>query len=87
VRSKKVGKRKALIIVVLFATLTFLSVGCVSAATKHYVNHGESIQAAVDAASSGDTVIARDGTYTENVDVNKSLTIQEAVPQLSNNHR
>ena len=34
------------------------------------------IQAAVDAASSGDTIIVRDGTYTENVDVNKSLTIR-----------
>jgi parallel beta-helix repeat protein len=35
------------------------------------------IQAAVDAASSGDTIIVRDGTYTENVDVNKDhLTIK-----------
>ena len=35
------------------------------------------IQAAVDAASPGDTIIVRDGTYTENVDVNKGhLTIQ-----------
>lgn len=30
----------------------------------------------VNNASAGDTIIARDGTYTENVDVNKSLTIQ-----------
>jgi parallel beta-helix repeat protein len=34
------------------------------------------IQAAVDAASPGDTIIVRDGTYIENVDVNKSLTIR-----------
>ena len=35
------------------------------------------IQAAVNAASPGDTIIVRDGTYTENVDVNKDhLTIK-----------
>ena len=34
------------------------------------------IQWAVDNASAGDTIIVRDGTYNENVDVNKRLTIQ-----------
>ena len=34
------------------------------------------IQAAVDNAISGDTIIVRNGTYTENVVVNKRLTIQ-----------
>ena len=66
---------KALIFAVLFAILAFLSIGCTSAAT-HYVNSGESIQAAVNAADPNDTIIVRDGTYTENVDVNKRLTIQ-----------
>ena len=62
--------------VVLFTTLALsVSVGCASAAT-HYVNPGESIQAVVNAADLGDTIIVRDGTYTENVDVNKRLTIQ-----------
>jgi parallel beta-helix repeat protein len=34
------------------------------------------IQAAVDNASAGGTIIVRDGTYNENVDVNKRLTIR-----------
>ncbi|MBN2098201.1 MAG: PKD domain-containing protein [Dehalococcoidia bacterium] len=34
------------------------------------------IQAAVDAASEGDTIIVRDGTYVENVEIDKSLTVQ-----------
>jgi pectin methylesterase-like acyl-CoA thioesterase len=34
------------------------------------------IQATVNAASPGDTIIVYPGTYTENVDVNKSLTIK-----------
>ena len=34
------------------------------------------IQDALDAASGGDTIIVYRGTYTENVDVNKSLTIK-----------
>jgi parallel beta-helix repeat protein len=33
------------------------------------------IQTAVDAANPGDTIIVRDGTYTENIEVNKSLTV------------
>ena len=34
------------------------------------------IQATVNAANPGDTIIVYPGTYTENVDVNKSLTIK-----------
>ncbi|MEA3281150.1 MAG: NosD domain-containing protein [Euryarchaeota archaeon] len=64
-----------LLIAVIFATLTFVSVGCASGAT-HYVDPGESIQAAVNTADPHDTIIVRDGTYTENINVNKSLTIQ-----------
>jgi parallel beta-helix repeat protein len=76
-RKRYFGKRKekALIFTALFVMLAFLTVGCASA-TTHYVNPGELIQDAVDAASDGDTIIVRDGTYIENVDVNKRLTIK-----------
>jgi len=49
----------------------------VRGATTIYVpdDHG-TIQEAVDAAVAGDTIIVRDGTYPENVDVDTSVTIQ-----------
>jgi len=47
-----------------------------SAATIYVPDDYATIQAAVDAASTGDTIIVKDGTYSENVDVNKSLTIK-----------
>ena len=34
------------------------------------------VQWAVDNASAGDTIIVRDGTYIENVEVDKQLTIK-----------
>ena len=49
-----------------------------SVVNQFFVGTGETyatIQAAVDAASNGDIIIARDGIYTENVDVNKSITL------------
>ena len=73
---------KVLIFAVLIATFVSVSVGCVSAAT-HYVNPGESIQAAVSAASSGDTIIVRDGTYYENIVLDKQLwLIGEGIPTI-----
>ena len=38
----------------------------------------QTIQAAVDAASAGNTIIVSDGTYTENVVIGKSLTLKAA---------
>ena len=60
----------ALLFAVLFATLACVSIGTASVAEPHYVNSGESIQGAIDNATAGDTIIVRDGRYTENVDVN-----------------
>jgi parallel beta-helix repeat protein len=70
----KFGKRKALLFVALFAVLVSLSIGTASAAT-HYVHPGESIQGAIDAASSDDTIKVYSGTYYENVNVTKQLVL------------
>ena len=47
-----------------------------SSATIYVPDNYTKIQDAVNAADSGDTIIVRDGTYTENVNVNKRLTIK-----------
>jgi len=46
------------------------------AVTIYVPDNYTTIQAAVDNASAGGTIIVRDGTYTENVDVGKRLTIR-----------
>ena len=77
---KKKNESKIWIVATVFMALmvtsafAVLAIGIVSA-TTWYVEEGASIQAAVDAASPGDVIIARDGIYTENIDVNKRLTI------------
>src|SRR5262245_54202462 len=44
--------------------------------TTIIVNPGGSIQAAVTGAASGDTILVNPGTYTEQVTINKNLTLQ-----------
>ena len=48
-KSKRRKYEEVLVFVILFTALIFVSIGCASAST-YYVNHGESIQAAVNAA-------------------------------------
>ena len=68
---------KAIAVGVLLAlTLAFVAFTGIASASTIYVPEGSTIQAAVNAASSGDTIIVRDGTYTENVKVDKRLTIR-----------
>ena len=65
-----------LIFAVLFVALAFVSIGIASAATIYMPDNYTSIQEAVNGASTGDTIIVRDGTYIENVEVDKRLTIR-----------
>ena len=64
--------------VTIALTILFLAVATAiaSAATIYVPDDYPTIQAAVDAANAGDTIIVRDGTYIENVNVNKQLTIR-----------
>ncbi len=71
--------------IVALAAAVVLVVGAASgaAATTWYVDDGGGagidftrIQAAVDAASEGDTVIVYNDTYYENVNINKQLTLE-----------
>jgi parallel beta-helix repeat protein len=73
-RRGKIGK--ALIFAVLFAALAFVSVGCASAATHYVPDDYAKIQWAIDNATAGDTIIVKSGTYYENVNVSKQLTLQ-----------
>lgn len=71
---KKIGI--VLAFVVLLAMLIFVNIGCASASVIYVPDDYVKIQWAVDNADTGDTIIVRDGTYTENVYVGKSLTIK-----------
>ncbi|RLF92691.1 hypothetical protein DRN50_08510, partial [Thermococci archaeon] len=54
-----------------------LAPAAVSAATIYVPDDYTTIQQAMNASSPGDTIVVRDGTYTENVDVSKQrLTIR-----------
>ena len=72
-------RRKVLVGMLFVCTaILFLSafVSSAVASTLYVLDDYSTIQAAVDSANTGDVVIVRDGTYTENVDVNKRLTIR-----------
>ncbi|AKB37896.1 Cell surface protein [Methanosarcina siciliae C2J] len=68
-------KHKILIRISIFILFSIITAGIVSA-TDVYVYPEDSIQDAVKNASSGDTIIVSPGTYAENIEVNKSVTIK-----------
>jgi len=68
-----------MLMLVLIAAVCVMSIGIGGAATITVDDSGgadyTSIQAVIDANGNGDTIIVRDGTYIENIVVNRFLTI------------
>lgn len=66
----------AMVVLIPSAVAVSESDGFSSSTTMYVPDSYPTIQAAVDAALPGDTIIVRDGTYRGNMDVNKRLTIK-----------
>jgi nitrous oxidase accessory protein NosD len=74
----KLKKILGILVIALFALSCLYSIGFASAKKSDSINvySGQStIQAAVNAANSGDTIVVNEGTYQEMVSVNKPLTL------------
>ena len=73
------NSKKKISLIVLTAVMVFFFAVMPASAAIIYVGPSEAettIQGAVNNATAGDTIIVREGTYNENVDVTKSLTIR-----------
>jgi nitrous oxidase accessory protein NosD len=68
--AQELTMRKHLLLL-LTAGLIGLVFAPVAAAKTRVVHHGQSIQAAINAAHPGDTIVVRPGTYRESLEINK----------------
>ena len=58
------------------AILILAAFACTAGAADHDVYENDSIQVAINSANAGDTIYVHIGTYTENIIVNKTLTLR-----------
>ncbi|RZN16333.1 MAG: hypothetical protein EF812_00180, partial [Methanosarcinales archaeon] len=77
-KGRRNGFWKISVFAFLFAVLAFINIGCASTDMIYVPESGnQTIQQAVDNATAGDTIVVRDSTYNENVNVNVAhLTIR-----------
>lgn len=70
--------KKIMAIAIIACSGMFMSaVGCAEAATYYVTDNFGTIQAAVDAAATGDTILVRPGAYLENVRIiSKGVTLK-----------
>ncbi len=68
--------KRWLVTAILVGSVLAMVTVVASADTIYVPDNYSTIQQAVNNANNGDIIIVRDGTYTENVEVNKRLTIQ-----------
>jgi parallel beta-helix repeat protein len=73
---ERCGRIYVILAFVLLTILGLVSVGIASAKTIYVPDDHANIQWAVDNASTGETIIVRNGIYIENIDITKSLTIK-----------
>ena len=73
---------KKLLTLAIVLSAWLISTSAVMAATVHYVNPGDNIQAVIDTADPGDTIVFDVGTYSLSATliVNKPLTLTSADP-------
>ncbi len=67
--------RVQLLLSILFVALMIIIITPGAFATTITVNSGDSIQAAINSASPGDTIQVNSGTYVENLDIDRSITL------------
>jgi len=73
---ERCGRIYVILVFILLTILGLVSVGIASAKTIYVPDDHANIQWAVDNASTGETIIVRNGIYIENIDITKSLTIK-----------
>ena len=67
-----------MVFAVFFLIVSF-GIVCVDASYVHAVNERESIQSAINNASSGDTIFVNPGTYAENLVIDKPIFLPKLV--------
>lgn len=70
------GNIRDSIIISIYLPIAIIFIVGLSHATVIEVNPGQSIQKAIDLANPGDTIRVLNGTYTENIEIDKQLTVK-----------